>query len=75
MRTENEMACYSDHNEDIRTRGRCDYCGGTALDDCDFTGECAFCGRDIFDGAFCDVICAGKYRLLQMQDSMFRGGR
>lgn len=21
--------CYSDHNEDIRTKGSCDYCGGT----------------------------------------------
>ena len=21
--------CYSDHNEDLRTKGSCDYCGGT----------------------------------------------
>lgn len=23
------MSCYSDHNEDIRTKGSCDLCGGT----------------------------------------------
>ncbi len=26
------MACYSDHNEDIRTKGSCDYCHGTTRD-------------------------------------------
>jgi len=26
------MACYSDHNEDIRVRGSCDYCHDTAPD-------------------------------------------
>ena len=25
--------CYSDHNEDIRVKGDCDYCGGTDLDE------------------------------------------
>ena len=24
--------CYSDHNEDIRTKGSCDYCKGTVPD-------------------------------------------
>jgi hypothetical protein len=24
-----EVECYSDHNEDIRVKGCCDYCGGT----------------------------------------------
>lgn len=24
--------CYSDHNEDIRTKGTCDYCGQDTLD-------------------------------------------
>ena len=24
--------CYSDHNEDIRVKGSCDYCGDTELD-------------------------------------------
>lgn len=23
------MTCYSDHDEDVRTKGSCDYCGGT----------------------------------------------
>lgn len=23
-----ELVCYSDHNEDIRTKGSCDYCKG-----------------------------------------------
>ena len=23
------MNCYTDHNEDIRTKGDCDYCGST----------------------------------------------
>jgi hypothetical protein len=23
------VSCYSDHNEDIRTKGSCDLCGGT----------------------------------------------
>jgi len=27
------MVCYSDHNEDIRTKGSCDYCGGHEPDD------------------------------------------
>jgi hypothetical protein len=26
------MTCYSDHNEDIRTKGSCDLCGGTEPD-------------------------------------------
>ena len=26
---EAKIKCYSDHNEDIRTKGSCDYCGGT----------------------------------------------
>ncbi len=26
------MSCYSDHNEDIRTKGSCDYCGDTKPD-------------------------------------------
>lgn len=26
---EPKVLCYSDHNEDIRTKGDCDYCGGT----------------------------------------------
>jgi hypothetical protein len=26
------MACYSDHNEDIRVKGSCDYCHGTTQD-------------------------------------------
>jgi hypothetical protein len=25
------VICYSDHNEDIRTKGSCDYCGGTSI--------------------------------------------
>lgn len=24
------VSCYSDHAEDIRTKGSCDYCGGVA---------------------------------------------
>ncbi len=26
------MGCYSDHNEDIRTKGSCDLCGGSEAD-------------------------------------------
>lgn len=26
------VACYSDHNEDIRTKGACDYCGSDEVD-------------------------------------------
>jgi hypothetical protein len=26
-------ACYSDHNEDIRTKGTCDYCGSDERDE------------------------------------------
>lgn len=25
--------CYSDHNEDIRTKGTCDYCGSERIED------------------------------------------
>ena len=28
---EKEELCYSDHNEDVRVKGDCDYCGGTEL--------------------------------------------
>lgn len=24
--------CYSDHDEDIRTKGSCDYCGSTRIE-------------------------------------------
>ena len=27
----NQELCYSDHNEDIRVKGDCDYCGGTEI--------------------------------------------
>lgn len=26
------VRCYSDHNEDIRTKGACDYCGSDEVD-------------------------------------------
>lgn len=33
--------CYSDHNEDIRTKGSCDYCGSDVIDP--VTLPCAIC--------------------------------
>ena len=31
IKMKKEEMCYSDHNEDIRVKGDCDYCGGTEI--------------------------------------------
>jgi len=36
--------CYSDHNEDIRVKGSCDYCNGTQIEY--EIVECDCCGKE-----------------------------
>ena len=54
------MTCYSDHNEDIRTKGSCDYCGepSPTAHDWECTGcehDCPWTGRPL--GAPWCAIC------------------
>lgn len=54
------MSCYSDHNEDIRTKGSCDYCGGTEPE----LDPCAWCGLDLADHDRNErTVCESQHRL------------
>lgn len=44
------MTCYSDHNEDVRTKGSCDYCGGNEIESTRsaYLSVCRHCAATIY---------------------------